>query len=554
MNNILKKSKSRTNLLKGLLVLCLSILIFPPGFSGDKQPNIVFILCDDMGYYDLSCYGADEVQTTQIDKLADEGIRFTDYYAAAPICSPSRAGLLTGCYPRRVGNHIWVHRPDSESGLHPDELTIAELFKQNGYSTACIGKWHLGFKEPFLPQQQGFDHYYGLLHNLDRFETVHFDDAGGVPVLRNGEVVERPADPAKLTRMYTDEAIHWMESIVKQEESQPFFLYLPHTMLHNPMGASDEFKGTSNWGLYGDAILEMDYHVGRLMDKIRELKIDDNTIVIYMSDNGRGPGRNPDQPIRGSKLTALEGGLRVPCIAWGPGLGVQQGATSEVLAYAMDWYPTLASFAGIKVPEQVVLDGRDLSSLIIGKADELSFSPDNISINAAIPLRRYWNPSYEWDQSIDRNEYLNAFFYHGSHGELAAVRSGKWKLHLSPELVLYNLETDPGERKPVNNQALKWKLRGLVVLFQEEMRLTARPAGQVPPLSHLDEKDPPNAFLTGEFDDPSTQAEKFRAQAEKMGIPTRIMIIEDAPHNFSPNDELLDMAIYWSILFFRDNL
>ena len=165
-----------------------------------ERPNLIFILVDDQGYYDLGCYGATEVATPNVDAMAKEGLRFTDYYAAAPICSPSRAGILTGCYPRRVGLESWVQRADSRQGIHPDELTLAELLKSEGYATACIGKWHLGFREPFLPRQQGFDHYFGLLHNLDPVEVVYFEDQGGVPLLRNGEVVERPADPATLTR------------------------------------------------------------------------------------------------------------------------------------------------------------------------------------------------------------------------------------------------------------------------------------------------------------------------------------------------------------------
>ena len=467
--------------IKSLLLLSLLTLIIPRGYSGSLPPNVIFILVDDMGYYDLSCYGAKEVETTQIDRLAEEGLRFTDFYAAAPICSPSRAGLLTGCYPVRVGNAIWVHRPDSESGVNPEELTMAELFRQNGYRTACIGKWHLGSEEPFLPHNQGFDHYYGLLHNLDAYETIHYDKEGGVPLIRNGQVVERPADPARLTRLYTDEAIRWIESSMKsgEDESAPFFLYLPHTMFHHPLGVSEDFRGSSDWGEYGDAILEMDHHVGRLMARLRELRMEDNTVVIFMSDNGRGPGRNPDQPIRGAKLTTLEGGLRVPCIVWGPGLGIQPGATTSVVSYAMDWYPTLASLAGIPVPDQVILDGRDLINLITGETDTVNFTPTGRALNALVPLRRYWNPPLEWRQIITREEYLNAFFYHGSQGALAAVRSGKWKLALHPTLQLYNLETDPGERNPVEDPDLKWKLRGMAVLFQEEMRLCSRPAGQV---------------------------------------------------------------------------
>ena len=253
--------------------------------------------------------------------MAREGTRFTDYYAAAPICSPSRAGLLTGCYPRRVGNHIWVHRADSPSGIHPDELTIAELFKTAGYATACIGKWHLGFQEPFLPRNQGFDHYFGLLHNLDPVEVVYFKDQGGVPIMRNNEVVKRPAVPAELTKRYTDEAIQFIE----QNRGRPFFLYLPHTMLHNPLGVSEEFQGSSKWGEYGDAIQELDHSVGRIFDCLETLNIDNNTIVIYASDNGRGPGRTSQQKIRGRKLSTFEGGIRVPAIAWGAGRGIASG-------------------------------------------------------------------------------------------------------------------------------------------------------------------------------------------------------------------------------------
>ena len=290
--------------------------------AAESQPsNIVFIFVDDQGYYDLGCYGATEIETPCIDKMAQQGTRFTDYYAAAPICSPSRAGLLTGCYPRRIGNHVWVHRADSQTGIHPSELTIAELFRDNGYATACIGKWHLGFHKPLLPGDQGFDHYFGLLHNLDPVEVVYFKDQGGVPLMRNDQVVKRPADPSELTRLYTDEAI----GFIQDNKDGPFFLYVPHTMLHNPLGVSEEFQGTSDWGDYGDAIHELDHGVGRIFDKLKELRIDDNTIVIYASDNGRGPGRTPEQKIRGRKLSTYEGGIRVPAIAWGPGRGLQSG-------------------------------------------------------------------------------------------------------------------------------------------------------------------------------------------------------------------------------------
>jgi arylsulfatase A len=441
-----------------------------------RPPNIVFIFVDDQGYYDLGCYGANEVRTPRIDALAAEGVRFTDYYAAAPICSPSRAGLLTGCYPRRVGNETWVHRADSHSGIHPDELTLAELLHEHGYATACIGKWHLGFQEPFLPRNQGFDYYFGLLHNLDPVEVVYFEELGGVPLLRNDEVVKRPAEPAELTRLYTDEAIQFIE----RSKAEPFFLYLPHTMLHNPLGVSEEFRGSSDWGEYGDAIQELDFNVGRLMDALRRLGIADKTIVVYASDNGRGPGRGPEQPIRGRKLSTYEGGIRVPAIAWGPGLGVQSGVQSAAVVRAMDWYPTLATFAGIEIPADRVIDGRDISPLLKGETSIVPPPAMKRSLNALVPLRRRWDPPGEWASIINRSEYNDAFFYHGSQGALAAVRWRNWKLYINPTLELYDLDQDPGETTPIRNATILRKLRGMVVLFQNEMRRDARPAGEVP--------------------------------------------------------------------------
>lgn len=440
-------------------------------------PNIVFIFVDDQGYYDLGCYGATEIKTPRIDAMAAEGTRLTDYYAAAPICSPSRAGLLTGCYPRRVGNHVWVHRADSRSGIHHSEVTIAELLQDNGYATACIGKWHLGFHEPFLPRNQGFDHYFGLLHNLDPAEIVYFEDKGGVPLMRNDKVVKRPADPAELTRLYTDEAIEFIE----QHKDAPFFVYLPHTMLHNPLGVSEEFVGSSNWGEYGDAIQELDHHVGRIFDSLKDLKLDDNTIVIYASDNGRGPGRTPDQKIQGRKLSTYEGGIRVPAIAWGPKLGLQAGVESSAVVRAMDWYPTLATLAGIEVPADRVIDGRDISPLLKGESKFVPPPGLKKSLNAAVPLRRRWDPAGEWASIIKRHEYNDAFFYHGSQGALAAVRWRNWKLYLNPSLRLYDLASDPGESEIVRDRDITRKLRGMAVLFQEEMRLDARPAGIAAP-------------------------------------------------------------------------
>lgn len=441
--------------------------------AASDRPNIVFIFIDDQGYYDLGCYGATEFETPRIDAMAKEGIRFTDYYAAAPICSPSRAGLLTGCYPRRVGMETWVQRADSYRGLHPDELTLGELFQENGYRTACIGKWHLGFADPFQPREQGFDYYFGLLHNLDPVEVIYFDDVGGVPLMRNEAVVKRPADPAELTRRYTDEAIAFME----KDRDEPFFVYLPHTMLHNPLGVSERFKGSSNFGEYGDAIQELDFNVGRIFDVLTRLGIEDETIVVYASDNGRGPGRNESQQIRGRKITTYEGGIRVPGIAWGPGVGIRSGYESSEIVSAMDWYPTLATYAGIRVPENRVIDGRDLSLYLSGETDTIPSVVHDRSLNSDVPLRRSLDFAGEWSPLFTQEEYLNAFFYHGSYGALAAVRSGKWKLVLNPASQLYNLQNDLGERTPQNNREVSRKLRGMAVTFQEEMSRDGRKAG-----------------------------------------------------------------------------
>ena len=457
-------------LLLTLLLSCHASL----AWSAEEKPNVVIIFIDDQGYYDLGCYGATEIETPRIDQLAAEGIRFTDYYAAAPICSPSRAGLLTGAYPRRIGMETWVQRADSNRGIHPDEVTLAELFKANGYTTGCVGKWHLGDLPPFVPMAQGFDYHFGMYSNLDPVETVYFGDRG-VPILRNGEVVKRPADPAELTQLYTDEAIRF----ATENRDHPFFLYLPHTMLHNPLGVSPEFQGSSQWGEYGDAIQELDHGVGRFMDALSDLGLDEQTIVVYASDNGRGPGRNPNQPLKGRKLTTWECGIRVPAIIRAPGQGALQGSECREIVSALDWFPTLATAAGIRIPDDhPIIDGRDLWPLMTGESRGIPSPSQNLSLNADLPLRRRWQQGLEWSQYFDRDDYLNAFFYHGSQGALAAVRSGKHKMMLNPQLTVYDLEADPGESKPVRGSDVLRKLRGMAVMFQEEMSRDARQAGE----------------------------------------------------------------------------
>ena len=433
----------------GLGAIGLLLAATPPAFGdaagGERPPNFIIIFVDDQGYQDLGCFGSPAIKTPNIDRMAAEGIKFTDFYVAAPLCSPSRAALLTGCYPRRVGLGNWVLRPDSRKGIHPDEITLPELLETRGYTCACIGKWHLGFLPPFRPTRQGFDYYYGLLHNLD-LEADYLADEGGVPILRNDEVVERPADPATLTERYTDEALRF----ITENKARPFFLYLAHTMAHLPLGVSERFEGRSAAGLYGDVIECLDWSTGRILETLEQLELQRHTIVVYTSDNGPGSKGASALPLRGRKLTTYEGGMRVPCVAWGPGR-IAAGRVSSEIVTSMDLYPTFARLAGAYLPADRVLDGRDIGPILSGQPD--AKSPHE------------------------------AFFYHGNFGELAAVRSGRWKLHLNPVPVLYDLEADVSERSDVTRQHpdVVRQLRNLVIEFQEEIRRQARPAGELAP-------------------------------------------------------------------------
>ena len=431
----------------GLAVL-LSLLSASAPASADvsadeRPPNFIVVFVDDQGYQDLGCFGSPTLNTPNIDRMAGEGMKLTDFYVAAPLCSPSRAALLTGCYPRRVGLGNWVLRPDSRKGLHTDEITLAELLKTRGYACACIGKWHLGFPPPFRPTRQGFDYYYGLLHNLD-LEADYLADEGGVPILRNDDVVKRPADPAELTELYTDEAVRF----ITRSRDRPFFLYLAHTMAHLPLGVSERFRGKSGAGLYGDVIACLDWSTGVILETLRELDLEAQTIVVYTSDNGPGSRDASARPLRGRKLTTYEGGMRVPCVIWGPGR-VPAGKVCSEIVTSMDWYPTFAGLAGAELPADRVIDGKDIWPLISGAAG--AKSPHE------------------------------AFFYHGNLGELAAVRSGPWKLHLNPTPILYNLEEDVAERNDVTRRHFDVvrRLRDLAISFQEDLRRNSRPAGEI---------------------------------------------------------------------------
>lgn len=380
---------------------------------GESPPNFIIIFADDQGYQDLGCFGSRNIKTPNIDSMAAQGTKFTDFYVAAPLCTPSRAALMTGRYPRRVGLARGVLRPDSQRGIDPAVTTIAELLKSRGYATCCVGKWHLGFVGSYRPTRQGFDYYYGLYHNLDEPEAKHFDDVGGVPIMRNDKVALQPATPDMLTELYTREAI----GFIRRNKDTPFFLYLAHTMPHVPLGVSKKFAGKSAGGLYGDVIECLDWSTGQILDALRELGLDSNTIVIYTSDNGPSPRATGSAlPLRGRKNTTFEGGMRVPCVMWAPGR-IPAGKICGEVATSMDFYPTFAKLAGAALPSGQVIDGKDIYPLMTV-------------------------------QSGIRSPH-ETFFFHDGRGRLKAVRAGKWKLHLGKEPVLNDLRSDISEAKNV---------------------------------------------------------------------------------------------------------
>jgi arylsulfatase A len=361
----------------------LHLCVIAQTITAVASPNFIIILADDLGYGDLGCYGSKTISTPRIDSMAAEGIRLTSFYAAAPICSPTRAALLTGRYAQRAGMPF-VLFPTERKGLPPEEFTLAEILKTRGYATACIGKWHLGHQAPFRPRQQGFDYFFGLPYSNDSLKQPENEPFHPVlapvdlPLLRNEEIVEAPVNQEPLTERYTEEAIRF----IRENRTRPFFLYLPHTFPHKPLYAEEKFRGKSKGGLYGDTVEALDWSTGRILDVLKELKIDENTLIVFTSDNGAAPpggekfGKDrgaggSNLPLRGRKFTSFEGGFRVPCVIRWPG-HIPAGQVSAELSTVMDFVPTLAKLANAKLPRDRVLDGKNLWPILCGKKNARS--------------------------------------------------------------------------------------------------------------------------------------------------------------------------------------
>lgn len=321
-------------------------------------PNVIHIFADDLGYGDLGCFGATDIKTPNIDRIAAEGIKFTSFYSASHICSPSRAALMTGRLPQRMGIH-GVFFPESYTGMPTSEITIAEMLKEQGYATGMVGKWHLGHRQQFLPLQQGFDSYFGIPYSNDMESVVY---------LRGNEVEEFHVDQHYTTKTYTEEAV----SFIEQNKDNQFFLYLAHNMPHVPIYASEGFEGTSERGLYGDVIQELDWSVGQVLEKLEGEGLLENTLVIFSSDNGpwlvmEDHGGSAG-PLREGKQFTFEGGMRVPTVAMWKGK-IPAGKVYENIASQMDWFPTIAKLTEATLPEDLVLDGEDISKVLLADGE-----------------------------------------------------------------------------------------------------------------------------------------------------------------------------------------
>ena len=375
-------------------LLCL-VTFVSAGIAADPLPNVVLIVADDMGYADMGTQGAKGFKTPHLDRMASEGTRFTSFYVAQAVCTASRAALLTGCYPNRLGMH-GAYNHTSRDGIHPAEWLMPEMFKRRGYATAGTGKWHLGTRLVFHPLRHGFQEWLGIPYSNDnsKFHPTLPDQMPPLPFYDGETIIEHDPDQSQFTRRFTERAVQFIERNAKR----PFFLYMPHVMPHVPIFASEKFKGRSKAGLYGDVMEELDWSVGEVLATLKRLDLDSRTLVIFMSDNGPflsyGEHAGSAKPLREGKLTTFEGGVRVPCLARWPGQ-VPAGRVSADPFMAIDWLPTLTELVGGE-PSAHKIDGVSVKGLLLGEPEV--------------------GPAH-----------AGLLFYSGT--ALQAVRSGKWKLH-----------------------------------------------------------------------------------------------------------------------------
>lgn len=445
--------------------------------DSERLPNFIIIFTDDQGYGDLGCFGGAHVSTPNIDQLAQDGLKLTDFYVAAPLCTPSRAALLTGCYPKRIGMATGSNFPvllaGESKGLNPGEITIAEVLKKQGYATAIFGKWHLGDRREFLPTRQGFDEFYGIpySHDIHPFHPRqdHFNFPP-LPLYHNEKIIETDPDADYFTLEITERALQF----IQKNKNKPFFLYIPHPMPHHPIHVSPEWMEmvpdsvrqliekegdtvnyTSRTGLYPAAIAEIDWSVGKIVESLENLNIDSSTFIFFTSDNGPDAAYGVEAlgsagPLRGRKGSTFEGGMRVPAIAWWPG-HIEPGSVTKELVTSMDLMPTFAMLAGSAAPQDRKIDGKNIWPVLSGQEDA--------------------------ESPHDR------FFYY-SENELRAVRSGPWKYHkilpgghenltdaTLPRSALYNLQMDVGESRDLSDQhpEIMEKLGNIIRDFEMEL-------------------------------------------------------------------------------------
>ena len=446
-----------------------------------KTPNVVIMFMDDMGYADIGAFGAKSYPTPNLDKMAKEGRKFTDFYVTQAVCSASRAGLLTGCYNVRIGI-LGALGPKSNIGISPNEVTIAEICKQKGYATGCFGKWHLGHHKKFLPKQHGFDEYFGLPYSNDMWPyhpgVLHLSMEERLkkwphlPLIEGNKVINPKVsgkDQEQLTKQYTERAV----SFIEKNKDKPFFAYIPHSMVHVPLYVSEKFKGKSGAGLFGDVMMEVDWSVGEIMKTLRKHKLEKNTLFLFTSDNGPwlnyGDHAGSATPLREGKGTMFDGGCREPTLAWWPGK-IPANSICKEPAMTIDLLPTITKMIGAKLPGHKI-DGKNILPLML-------------SDNAKSPQKAY-------------------FFYYGNQRQ--AVRQGKWKLHFPHgyrtmagkpggtggiptrysqakiDLALFDVEQDIGETKNLKSEfpEITKSLSDLGKSFEQKLKKTKRPVGKL---------------------------------------------------------------------------